>query len=118
MLELKNVTKEFGTKKAVNNLNFRLDSGKILGLVGRNGAGKSTTFRMILQIIERTIEVKEGDVVRQGQTVLKVGSTGYSTGPHAHFEIRINGEYLNPADYVSPFNGQEQELENITVLLN
>ena len=65
-----------------------------------------------------TIEVKEGDVVRQGQTVLKVGSTGYSTGPHAHFEIRINGEYLNPADYVSPFNGQEQELENITVLLN
>ena len=52
MLELRNVTKEFGTKKAVNNLNFKIDSGKILGLVGRNGAGKSTTFRMILQIIE------------------------------------------------------------------
>ena len=65
-----------------------------------------------------SIEVKEGDVVRQGQTVLKVGSTGYSTGPHAHFEIRINGEYLNPADYVSPYNGQQQDMENITVVLN
>ena len=54
MLEVKNVTKEFGTKKAVNNLNFKLENGKILGLVGRNGAGKSTTFRMILQIIEPT----------------------------------------------------------------
>jgi len=65
-----------------------------------------------------SIEVKEGDIVRQGQTVLKVGSTGYSTGPHAHFEIRINGEYLNPADYVSPYNGQKQDMENITVVLN
>ena len=55
MLELKNITKEFGTKKAVSNLNFKLENGKILGLVGRNGAGKSTTFRMILQIIEPSV---------------------------------------------------------------
>ena len=54
MLELKNVTKEFGTKKAVDNLTFKLGNGKILGLVGRNGAGKSTTFRMILKIIDTT----------------------------------------------------------------
>lgn len=37
-----------------------------------------------------SIEVKEGDIVKQGQTVLKVGATGYATGPHAHFEIRVN----------------------------
>lgn len=65
MLELKNVTKEFGTKKAVNNLNFKLQNGKILGLVGRNGAGKSTTFRMILQIIEPT----KGEITYDGEKI-------------------------------------------------
>jgi len=48
------------------------------------------------------IAVKLGDLVSQGEPVLKVGSTGYSTGPHAHFEIRINGETVNPLDYVTP----------------
>lgn len=66
-----------------------------------------------------SIEVKEGDIVKQGQVVLKVGSTGYSTGPHAHFEIRLNGEYLNPMDYVSPDNGEgEHDIENLTVIVN
>lgn len=48
------------------------------------------------------IEVEIGDLVSKGDIVLKVGSTGYSTGPHAHFEIRINGETVNPIDYVKP----------------
>ena len=66
-----------------------------------------------------SIEVQEGDIVKQGQTVLKVGSTGYSTGPHAHFEIIINGQYLNPADYITPDNGDSSsDIENITVVLN
>lgn len=46
------------------------------------------------------IEVEVGDVVNAGDVVLKVGSTGYSTGPHAHFEIRINGETVNPMEYL------------------
>ncbi len=54
MLELKNVTKEFSSNKAVEDLSFKVEKGKIFGLIGRNGAGKSTTFRMILNIIEPT----------------------------------------------------------------
>lgn len=54
MLEIKNLTKKFDEKTAVNNVSFRVENGKIFGIVGRNGAGKSTIFRMILNIINQT----------------------------------------------------------------
>lgn len=46
--------------------------------------------------------VKEGDYVKQGQVIMKCGSTGWSTAPHLHFTIKINGALVDPCDYVSP----------------
>lgn len=47
------------------------------------------------------LAVSAGQYVNQGDTVAYIGSTGFSTGPHLHFEIRINGEKVDPLDYVS-----------------
>jgi ABC-2 type transport system ATP-binding protein len=50
-LELEELVKDFGSKRAVDHISFKLKTGEILGLLGPNGAGKTTTLRMILNII-------------------------------------------------------------------
>jgi ABC-2 type transport system ATP-binding protein len=53
-LELKNVTKRFGEKVAVNDLSLSIEPGTFLGFLGRNGAGKSTTLKMATALVEPT----------------------------------------------------------------
>lgn len=54
IIEVKNLTKEFKEVKAVDNLSFTVESGKVYGFLGQNGAGKSTTIRMLLTLIKPT----------------------------------------------------------------
>ncbi|MCP4112986.1 MAG: ATP-binding cassette domain-containing protein, partial [Desulfobacteraceae bacterium] len=51
MIEVKNLTKYFGAKKAVDDISFSVEKGEILGFLGPNAAGKSTTMRMITGFI-------------------------------------------------------------------
>jgi murein DD-endopeptidase MepM/ murein hydrolase activator NlpD len=46
------------------------------------------------------IGVKVGQVVRIGETIGKIGSTGRSTGPHLHYETRVNGEAVDPQKFL------------------
>lgn len=55
-LVLKNVSKSFAGKKAVDNISFSLTKPGVYGLLGTNGAGKTTTIRMLLGIIKRIAE--------------------------------------------------------------
>src|SRR5215218_7086695 len=54
MLEVRHLTKMFGNFKAVDDLTFKLESGRIYAFVGPNGAGKTTTMRMIATLEEPT----------------------------------------------------------------
>ena len=47
VLDVRNVTKQFGERKAVNNVSFKIREGEIFGFLGPNGAGKTTTMKMI-----------------------------------------------------------------------
>lgn len=57
MLNVKHVSKEFKTVKALNDINFTVENGQILGLIGQNGAGKSTTFHSILNFLQYDGEI-------------------------------------------------------------
>ncbi|MEQ7217120.1 ABC transporter ATP-binding protein [Vagococcus fluvialis] len=65
MLEVEGLTKAFGEMKAVDNVSFRIPDGKILGLIGQNGAGKSTTFRLILNFLDQD----KGTISWNGQLI-------------------------------------------------
>lgn len=67
MIEVKNVTKKYGSFTAVDNISFNIEEGEIVGLLGPNGAGKSTTMNMITGFIEPT----EGEITINGYDIIK-----------------------------------------------
>jgi len=65
LLEIKNLTKAFGGLIAVNNISFAVEKGEILGLIGPNGSGKTTTFNCIMNVFPIT----SGDILFKGQSL-------------------------------------------------
>ena len=64
-IEIKNLKKNYNDFKAVKDLNFKIESGSIIGLLGPNGCGKTTTIGMILGLIKPT----EGEILIKGKNI-------------------------------------------------
>jgi murein DD-endopeptidase MepM/ murein hydrolase activator NlpD len=83
-----------------------------------HGFGYRTVYAHLSKIF-----VKAGDSVKRGQVIGHVGSTGRSTGPHLHYEVRYRGTPVNPEIYfdknqdaglieqINPINSDENEIE-------
>ena len=67
MIEIKHVTKTFGTKKAVDDLDLTIPTGEIVGFIGPNGAGKTTTIKMITGVLNPD----EGEILINGKNIQK-----------------------------------------------
>lgn len=67
------------------------------GIYIDHGNGISTRYGHLSRI-----DVVVGQIIKQGQHLGLVGSTGRSTGPHLHYEVRINGQPTNPLNYLPP----------------
>ncbi|MBQ4465179.1 MAG: ATP-binding cassette domain-containing protein [Oscillospiraceae bacterium] len=75
MIEVRNLTKHYGDKKAVNDISFTVEDGEILGFLGPNGAGKSTTMNMLTGYISST----SGQALINGVDILEdpIGAKKY-----------------------------------------
>lgn len=76
LLELKNVSVSFftplGEVKAVNNISYKLDKSKVLGIVGESGSGKSVSAYSIMGLIEHPGKIKTGEILFEGEDLLKM----------------------------------------------
>ena len=84
IIQTKNLTKQYGLQKSVDNLNIHVKRGRIYGLLGRNGAGKTTTMKMLLGLTvptSGTVHIFGENMQTQSQEVLpRIGSLIESPG--------------------------------------
>ena len=98
LLEVTNLTKAFGGLLAVNDISFQVEKGEILGLIGPNGSGKTTTFNCINQFFP----VTSGDILFKGKSII-----GLKTHQICHLGIGRTFQIVKPL-------AQMTVLENVT----
>lgn len=98
MIEILNISKDFGAVKAVSKVSFKAPDGRITGLLGPNGAGKSTTLR----IVSTVLKANSGDVLVSGESVrdsgnsarLELGVLPHACGLYPRLTARENIRYF------------------------
>ena len=114
MIEAKDLLKQFGEKTAVDIPSFVINDGDVLGLVGNNGAGKTTFFRLILDLLD----ADRGSVTIDGANPAE--SEDWKAGVGAYIDESFLIDFLTPEEYfefVGKVNGMscDQVAERLTV---
>jgi len=118
IIKVDSVTKLYGGKAAVNNLNLEVNQSEILGLIGQNGAGKTTTLKMIVGLVKPT----SGVITVMGENIVKKSKAahqhiGYLPEDSPLYENLTIHQYLN---FFAELNGLSKRLadERIEFLLH
>lgn len=101
MIEVENLTKQYGDHLAVDHLSFHIEKGKIYGFLGPNGAGKSTTMNMMTGYIaasEGTVKINGYDILKEPELAKK--SIGYLPELPPVYQDMTVGEYLRFASEI------------------
>ncbi|XZE51819.1 energy-dependent translational throttle protein EttA [Planctomycetaceae bacterium SH139] len=117
VIEAQHLSKAFGDKQLIKDLNFRLPAGGIVGIIGPNGAGKTTLFRMMTG----QEPVDEGDIrlgptvelgyVDQSRDSLDPDKTVFQEISGGHETFDMGGRSVNARSYVSKFNFKKTDQE-------
>lgn len=120
MVEVKNLTKKYGGRTAIDNLNFTIGAGEIVGFLGPNGAGKTTTMNIMTGFIAATsgdVKINGADILAEPERAKK--NIGYLPDtPPVYGDMRVR-EYLNfVADIKGVKKNRREMLENIMEQVN
>lgn len=116
MIEFKNVTKKYNLVKALDSVSFQIMPGEIVGLVGANGAGKTTAIKLITKYItpeQGTIFIDNQDIVEEKQTCQNIS---YIPDEPVYYEFMTVAEHLQFIQAMYP-NG-EYSIEEIIDMLS
>jgi ABC-2 type transport system ATP-binding protein len=120
IIETRNLTKAYGSFKAVDNLNITVDSGEIFGLLGPNGAGKTTTISMLCTILKPTsgtAMINGFDIIKEPHNVRKSIGIVFQD---PSIDDRLTGRenlYIHANMYGVPVFEQKERIDRILKLI-
>lgn len=121
MIKAKNLSKDFGSFRAVNDLSFEAPAGEIFGLLGPNGAGKTTTLRLLATTLAPTAgtaEIAGIDILKSPESVRsKIGVLTAAIGTYDRLTARENIRYFGRLYNLSGA-ALEARIDEIMVLLD